>query len=1125
MDFHAAFFNLRKVGGSMAEVDSLEIAIKAQATQANNALDKLVNNLTRLSNSLMSVNTSGLNGLSNGVTKLSNAMAGISTVKTADFTRVANGITKISSIDTANLNRSASAIGMLGKALTPLTASSASDRVTALAKAISQLGYKSSTKAIDNIPKLAKAMKQLITTLSGAPKVSQNLIDMTNALAQFARTGASGGNAAKALANNFTSFGSTAVKAKKHTFSLASAFGKLYASYWLLIRGAGKLKEAINISSALTEVQNVVVNTFGQYTDSLEKFSKNAIQQYGISELTAKQTASRYQAMGIAMGVPIQKMSDMSIALTKLSADMASFYNVEQSQVQQSLQSIFTGETEPLRRYGLNIDQTTLKEWALKEGLDADISSMTQMEKTMLRYQYVMQNTANVQGDFARTADTWANQLRILREQFKALGAIWGNAFINMLKPLVKALNTAMQAVIKFSETVVNALGVIFGWKIEMQSGAIAEDYDTAAGSADDLAANTGKAADNAKKLKQQLQGFDKLNNLTTTQDSGTGKGKGSGTGGAAGGASGGNLKFNVKETESLYKSKIKTLEGLGKYIGNSLSKAMESIKWDKVYAKAKSFGKGLAQFLNGLISPRLFGNVGKTIAGALNTAIYAALSFGTTFNWKNLGNSIATGINKFFDTFDFAALAQTINVWVQGIWDTLTTAIKKIKWEKVLEGITDFLKNLDLKTLSIVIGALVIRKILKLKLGAKLLSWIGSTVSAKIVGSIAQKLGVEASWSAVGQTILTKIGTTIATSFVSLGGLGGIMTMDIGTILGAGTLAEIGLFAGTAIIGGIVAAIFGWNVGQTINEKLTGEKIDMSFSEQMTEIKNSFSDGSWREALKLWGDDIYNGFLAVSESEDQLMKPVKDGLNEVRGMFSDGQFGEAMSLWGQDIYDGFLSVSQSQDNFMKPFKDKYNEVKGLFTDGQFGTAMGAWGDDIKLKLNNVKDSFLLTWDNIKLGVKSAWQATVDGLKEIWNKFASWLNEKLSFDIPPINIAGKELFGGTHIDLGKIPTFASGGYVPKQYSLLMAGENGIPEIAGTVGGKAAVAGGAEITGIKEAILQASNSEMALMRQQNTLLQGILAKEFGISQSEIGKAARSYAKDYNQRTGKDAYSFA
>ena len=398
----------------------------------------------------------------------------------------------------------------------------------------------------------------------------------------------------------------------------------------------------------------------------------------------------------------------------------------------------------------------------------------------------------------------------------------------------------------------------------------------------------------------------------------------------------------------------------------------------------------------------------------------------------------------------------------------------------------------------------------------------MGEKASKVIVKAIASKLGVEATWSVVGKTILTrvggifagigaKIGATINMAIASAGGMQ--------AIIAAGTLIAETLFAG------ITAAIAGWNLGQWINEKITGEEIDMSFSEQMTEIKNSFSDGSWREALKLWGEDIYDGFLAVSESEDELMKPVKDGLNEVRGMFSDGQFGEAMSLWGQDIYDGFLSVSQAQDNFMKPFKDKYNEVKGLFTDGQFGAAMGAWGDDIKLKLNNVKDSFLLTWDNIKLGVKSAWQATVDGLKEIWNKFATWLNEKLSFDIPPINIAGKELFGGTHIDLGKIPTFESGGYVPKKYSLLMAGENGIPEIAGTVGGKTAVAGGAEITGIKDAILQTSNSEMALMRQQNTLLQGILAKEFGISQSDIGKAARSYAKDYNQRTGKDAYSFA
>ena len=91
----------------------------------------------------------------------------------------------------------------------------------------------------------------------------------------------------------------------------------------------------------------------------------------------------------------------------------------------------------------------------------------------------------------------------------------------------------------------------------------------------------------------------------------------------------------------------------------------MESIDWKKVYSKAKNFGKGLADFLNGLINPRLFGNVGKTIAGALNAAIEAAFSFGTGFDWENLGLSIAEGINNFFATFDPAKFANTIELVV----------------------------------------------------------------------------------------------------------------------------------------------------------------------------------------------------------------------------------------------------------------------------------------------------------------------------------------------------------------------------------------------------------------------------------------------------------------------------
>lgn len=124
-----------------------------------------------------------------------------------------------------------------------------------------------------------------------------------------------------------------------------------------------------------------------------------------MSELSAKQFASRFQAMGTALDIPQGKMAKMSIRLTELAGDMASFYDVSQEDIAKSLQSVFSGTTAPMRRYGIDLTQATLKEWALKQGLDANISSMTQAQKAMLRYQYVLAHTTNITGDFARTAD------------------------------------------------------------------------------------------------------------------------------------------------------------------------------------------------------------------------------------------------------------------------------------------------------------------------------------------------------------------------------------------------------------------------------------------------------------------------------------------------------------------------------------------------------------------------------------------------------------------------------------------------------------------------------------------------------------------------------------------------
>lgn len=414
----------------MPTIDNLDIEISASAQSADTALNNLVNKLGKVQTAISNLNVSNFSGFAVGVKNVSNAMQGLSNVKMPDYTRLAKGITRLSQIDTATIRSAGGAIGELAKSLRVLDNVQMSDnakQLTELASAVKQLGYKSATQAVENIPKLAVAMEQLMQTLSRAPQVSRNLIDMTNALAALARTGSTGGRAANALGTNLLSYNKVSKRSIKGTRGLASALGKMYATYWLVFRAAGKLKEAIDISSDLTEVQNVVDVTFGKYSNLVEEMSQNSITDFGMSELTVKQVASRFQAMGSAIGISQQQvaksseflaqkgvnaygelgdsMANMSINLTKLAADMASFYNVEQSAVAEDLASVFTGETRPLRTYGLDLTQATLSEWAMKQGLDANIQSMSQAEKTMLRYQYVLANTTAAQGDFVRTAD------------------------------------------------------------------------------------------------------------------------------------------------------------------------------------------------------------------------------------------------------------------------------------------------------------------------------------------------------------------------------------------------------------------------------------------------------------------------------------------------------------------------------------------------------------------------------------------------------------------------------------------------------------------------------------------------------------------------------------------------
>lgn len=415
------------------------------------------------------------------------------------------------------------------------------------------------------------------------------------------------------------------------------------------------------------------------------------------------------------------------------------------------------------------------------------MQKMTQAEKTMLRYQYVMANTGAASGDFLRTVNSWHNQLVLLSGAFQQLGSIVGGVLINAFKPFIQALNSVMGAVINFAQVVSDALGAIFGWEYQT-GGGVAQDLELGAGAAEDIEDATGGAADNAKKLNKYIAAWHEVNNMTSNEGSkGSGGGGGAGGAGAGGDASGGEWV----QAESLwekYTSSIDTLYKLGDYIGDVLTDAMNSINWDSVYESARNFGTGLASFLNGLISPELFGAVGTTIAGVLNTVLHGLDSFGQTFDWINFGESIAAGINNFFSTFDFGLLANTINVWAHGILDYLITVIDNIQWEMIGTEIGNFLAKIDFTGIGAKVGELLwkainagvslwkssfnaapIETVIFTALSVLKFTGLGTALTKSIIRGITGSLSIKSIGSAIAKVFSgTAIGTAIAKAFSS---------------------------------------------------------------------------------------------------------------------------------------------------------------------------------------------------------------------------------------------------------------------------------------------------------------------------------------------------------------------
>lgn len=312
---------------------------------------------------------------------------------------------------------------------------------------------------------------------------------------------------------------------KKSLMSLGGLIGKAFSVVALAKFG----KQAVDLASDITEVQNVVDTAFGEMSYKIEEFAKTSIENFGMSKLSAKQMASTYVAMARGMGQGLNTASDMAIEMTGRLGDISSFYNKTLSEVETIGRAVYSGETEPLKQIGVIMTEAQLQTFALSQGYKTLYKNMSASEKLYVRQQYFLNATSLAQGDFVKTQDSWANQTKILSERWKEFLSIVGSGLITVLTPLIQVINQILASLISLANGISKVLGAVFGKNSAASEGK--KQADALAGSytdVEDAIAGTGTASKkSAKQMKGMISNLDELNVINSQNNYGGAGGAG----------------------------------------------------------------------------------------------------------------------------------------------------------------------------------------------------------------------------------------------------------------------------------------------------------------------------------------------------------------------------------------------------------------------------------------------------------------------------------------------------------------------------------------------------------------------------------------------------------------------
>lgn len=771
-----------------------------------------------------------------------------------------------------------------------------SEPVNRLVQSIAQLASSGNRigQTSSQLGTLAKEVLSFFDVMKTAPKISENTIRMTEALAKLANAGGKVNSATNSISSAFSKLSSatsslgnivsktssiigTGVKGiigwfqrlgngssgiKTASFNLGNLLKT--AIGFKAIRGLANLgKSAIGFGSAITEIENVVDVSFGSMADEAYKFASTAKEQFGLSELAAKQYSGTMMAMMKSSGVAQDAASKMSISLAGLAGDIASFYNIDTDTAFQKIRSGISGEIEPLRQLGINLSVANMEAYALSRGITTSYNAMSQAEKVALRYNYLMSATGDVQGDFARTSGTWANQVRLLTLNFQSLSAVIGQGLIAGILPAIQALNALMSKLMQAANVFRNFMYVLMGKKLKGSQSGVSDIVSNLGGietAGDDASSGLDDATSSAKKLKKALSvlPFDQLNQLAdNSNDSGTAsKSLGSGLGDLADSFAG--IQDSLDEVLTVdetpinkWASKIrkaflaKDWEGVGTTIADMLnlgmSKVYEVINWKNVAPKITEFTDAFTRAFNSLNTRLDFDLLGRTIGTGINTAVNTLnqLIGDGGIDFGLIGRNIGDGLIGALDEINWTNLGELLGNKFMISWKMLSGFVKRMSeedgagvtgWDKLGSSLGKALNGavskISMKDIADSLSGILNGAFRSLAAFTKTVNWDELTNNiTEGISTFLKKTNWKENGQALGDFIshlCTALKNTLTKdTFYEFG-------QGVGTFLGELPWGEILSTAAELILGGLSSAFNGLVDGLKEDHPLVGSLVDI---------------------------------------------------------------------------------------------------------------------------------------------------------------------------------------------------------------------------------------------------------------------------------------------------------